>query len=77
MPQSEQRQMQAVSVTYITAYGYAGSLTHWVRPGIDPASLWILVTFINAEPQWELSKSTFNKRKQGLEGLSSLPLAKC
>ena len=24
-----------------------GSLTHWARPGIDPASSWILVRFIN------------------------------
>ena len=29
------------------------SLTHWVRRGIEPASSWILVRFITAEPQWE------------------------
>ena len=25
----------------------AGSLTHWARPGMEPASSWILVGFIN------------------------------
>ena len=29
-------------------------LTHWVRPGIEPASLWIWVGFVTAQPQWEL-----------------------
>ena len=33
-------------MTYTTARGSARSLTHWVRPGIKPASLWILVGFI-------------------------------
>ena len=35
-----------------------GSLTHWVRPGIKPASSWILVILISAELQRELP--TFN-----------------
>ena len=39
---------------YITAHGNSGSLTHWVGPGIEPASSWILVSFISAELQWEL-----------------------
>ena len=30
------------------------SLTHWVRPGIEPASLQIPVEFIIADPRWEL-----------------------
>ena len=34
------------STTYTTACGNAGSLTHWVRPGIESASLWILVGFL-------------------------------
>ena len=29
------------------AHGDAGSLTHWVRPGIKPASSWFLVGFVN------------------------------
>ena len=33
---------------YIIARGNAGSLTHWVRPGIE------LVGFVTIKPQWEL-----------------------
>ena len=43
-----------MSVTYIAAHSNAGYLTHGGRPGISPMSLWILVGFITAEPQWEL-----------------------
>ena len=32
----------------------AGSLTHWMRPGIDPTSSWTLVGFIFAQPKLEL-----------------------
>ena len=47
--------MQAASVTYttVTAHSNAGSLTHWVRPGIEFTSSWILVEFITTEPRWE------------------------
>ena len=41
-------------VTYTTAHGNARSLTHWVRPGIKPASSWILVGFVTTEPWREL-----------------------
>ena len=37
-----------------TAHSYAGSLTHWWRPGIEPASSGILARFISTEPQMEL-----------------------
>ena len=33
----------AMSATYITAHGNAGSLTHWARPGITPTTSWFLV----------------------------------
>ena len=36
------------------SHSNAGSLTHWVRPGIKPASSWILVGFLTAGPQREL-----------------------
>ena len=39
--------IQATSVTYITAHGNAGSLTHWARPGMAPTSSWILVRYVN------------------------------
>ena len=54
MPQPQQCGIRATSVIYTTAHGNAGSLTHWVRPGIEPTSSWILVCFITIEPQWEL-----------------------
>ena len=56
MPQPQQCQSWAASVTYTTAHSNAGSLTHWVRPGIKLASPWILVGFISAAPQWEPPK---------------------
>ena len=47
-------QIWAVSVTYTTAHSNARSLTHWARPEMEPASSWMLVKFISAEPQREL-----------------------
>ena len=35
-PQPQQHRIQAASATYTTAHANAGSLTHRVRPGIDP-----------------------------------------
>ena len=37
-----------------TAHGNDRSLTHWVRPGIQPVSSWILVRFVTAKPWQEL-----------------------
>ena len=42
-------------LAYTTAHGSGGSLTYWVSPRIEPTSLWILVRFVSAVPQWELS----------------------
>ena len=36
------------------SHGNTGSLTHWARPGIEPASSWIPARFISAKPQWDL-----------------------
>ena len=52
-PQPQQCQIWAVSATYIATYGNARSLSHWMRPGMEPTSSWILVRFLSAEPQWE------------------------
>ena len=38
MPQPGQHWFWAASATYTAACGNAGSLTHWVRPGIEPES---------------------------------------
>ena len=53
-PQPQQRRIWAASATYTTALGNAGSLTHWARPGIEPATSWFLVGFVSAAPRWEL-----------------------
>ena len=41
-------------MTYTTALGNAGSLTHWVGPGIEPKTSWFLVILVSAAPWWEL-----------------------
>ena len=46
-PQPQQCTIWAVSLTYTTAHGSTGSLTHWARPGIEHASSWMLIGFIN------------------------------
>ena len=53
-PELQQCQIWAMSATYTTAHGNAGSLTHWVRPGIEPMPSWFLVWFISAAPLCEL-----------------------
>ena len=53
-PQPQHWWIRATSVTYTTMHGNTRSWTHWVRPGIEPPSSWILVGFITAEPWWEL-----------------------
>ena len=44
--------------TYTTAHSYAGYLTHWVRPGIEPASLWTVCQVLN--PQSHSRNSLFH-----------------
>ena len=47
MPEPQQRGIQATSVTYTTAHGNAGSLTHRARPRIEPATPLFLVGLVN------------------------------
>ena len=54
--QTQQHQIQPTSVTYTTAHGNDGSLTHWARLGIKPTSSWILVGFVTTEPWREVLK---------------------
>ena len=46
IPQPQQHQAWATSVTHTTAHSNTGSLTQWVRPEIEPTSSWILVGLI-------------------------------
>ena len=41
-------------LAYTTAHSSPGSLIHWARPGIKPASSWIPVGFISTEPRQQL-----------------------
>ena len=64
-----------MSVTYTTAHSNAVSLTHRVRPGIEPASSWLLVGLVTTEPQWELPggadfRLVKKERKYGSLGLA-------
>ena len=58
-PEPQQCQIWATSATYTTAHCNAGSLTHWVRPEIQPMSSWLLVRFVTPEPQWNSCNSFF------------------
>ena len=51
MSQPQQGRIQSTSATYTTVHSNAGSLTHWARPRIEPATSWFLVGFVSAEPQ--------------------------
>ena len=44
----------ASSSTYTSAHGNTKSLTHWVRLGTEPESLWVLVRFVSTERKREL-----------------------
>ena len=67
-PVQQQCQIWAASATYTTPHGNAGSPTHWVRPGIEPLSSWMLVGFLSAAPQWELPPQFFS-RDENFKGL--------
>ena len=41
------RKIWAAFATYIRAHSNTRPLTHWERPGIEPASSWVLVGFVN------------------------------
>ena len=58
--QPQQLGNQAASATYTTAHSNAGSLTHWARPGIEPASSWILIRLVSTAPQQELPARIFS-----------------
>ena len=43
-------------LAYTTAHGNLRSLTQWARPGIKPASSWMLIRFVTTEPWWKLQR---------------------
>ena len=44
----------------LTATPQRGSLTHWTRPEIKPASSWMPIRFISVEPRWEFQSDILN-----------------
>ena len=58
-PQPQQHQIWAMSATYATVHGNTGSLTHWARSGMKPASSWMPVRFVSTEPWQELLDQSF------------------
>ena len=59
-PQPQPRQIQAASMTCTTVHSNARSLTHGARPGIEPATSWLLIRFVSAAPQQELPMRSDN-----------------
>ena len=60
MPQPLQSLIWVITVTYTTAWGNAGSLTHWLRPGIEPMSSWTLCRVLNTlSHNWNSSSLSF------------------
>ena len=60
------------SATQTTAHQNTGSLTRLARPGIEPASSWILVRFVSTEPRWELQEQYVSLNPKLLIYLSPL-----
>ena len=59
MPQPQQQQIQAMSVTYTSAHGKCQILNPLSEAGIEPASSRMPVRFVAAEPRWELLMHLF------------------
>ena len=60
MPEPQQHQIWAASVTYTTTHGHARSLPHWARPGIKPTASWFLVGFVSAAQLFSLKRTSLN-----------------
>ena len=59
-PMPQQRRIWAASMTFTIAHDNARSPTYWKRPGVKPASSWILVGFVSTAPQQKLQSSLVN-----------------
>ena len=52
----------AVATDLHHSHSNAKSLTHWLRPGIEPATSWFLVGFVSAVPWRELPFCVFKRK---------------
>ena len=53
--------IRAVPLAYTTAHGNTGSLTHWARPGMEPASSWIRSNWFLLTNDWNSSFPLFQQ----------------
>ena len=53
----------AASAVYATSCSNAMSLTHWARPGMEPASSWILVGFLTCWATMETAFAEFLRKR--------------
>ena len=65
-PQPQQCPIRLPAGTYSIAHSNAGSLTHWGRPGSEPASSWILVESHNGKSHWSISKEDCISQFKGI-----------
>ena len=66
-PEPQQHQIRAASENYTIVHANTGSLTHWARPGIEPATSWFLVWFISNAPWRELPYFFIDGKTEALE----------
>jgi len=59
--------IRAIATSSCHSHSDARFLSHWARPGIEPASSWIVVKFMSTEPRWELPETSV------LNGFSPAP----
>ena len=52
-------QIRAVAASLQHSHSNARFLTHWVKPGIEPVSSWMLVRLVSSEPWQQLPISVF------------------
>ena len=77
MPQPQQRQIRAISSTYNAACCDTGFLTHGARPGMEPASSWILVGFLTHRATTGTSLNLLFNRAKGLGMRYRVDLKNC
>ena len=69
-PQPQQLRIWAAFSIYTTAHSNTGSPTHWTRPGIEPASSWMLVEFVSTAPHGNFYVYIFSCQSQIINLLS-------
>ena len=61
--------IRATTASLHHSHSNVGSLAHWLRPGIETASSWILVGLITTKPWWELVIQHFERTMKTFLGI--------